>query len=460
MALPTDIATLHQMIHDLRSLVESQAARIQELEARLNQTSKNSHRPPSSEGYRKRAVLPKEKKRGGGQKGHKGDTLQMVSEVDDPRPLFASVCSCGQVLNPTDQQLRSCRQVFDLPEPKLYTIEYQQFGCQCPSCGASCQGEFPAGVSAPAQYGPGVKALGVLLTQGYCLSLEKAGQLFEDLFGYRPNDATLLQAQQTVYEQLEASEEVIKTQLVDSNLAHADETGMRVEGKLQWLHTVSNALWTYLYMHPKRGREAFESSESILRRLSQWLVHDCWSSYFKLEEVFHALCGAHLLRELQAQIDQGRQWATQMQALLLELYKQSLQADGPPPDREATLARFEAICKQADEEEPPPEPRKRGKPKRTKGRNLFERMQTHREAVLAFAFHPEVPFTNNQAERDIRPLKLKQKVAGCFRTSTGAKHFARIQGFISTTRKHQRNVFKELRSTFSGQTFITLEFGS
>lgn len=384
----------------------------------------------------------------------------MVGEVDDIRPCYAMACSCGQVLRPSYQEMGSRRQVFDLPEPKLRVVEYQQYGCTCPACGTACRGTYPAGVDGPVQYGSGVKALGVLLTQGYCLSLEKTSQLFADLFGYRLKEQTLLQAQATAYERLAASESLIQAQLAQSPVVHADETGLRVEGKLQWLHTASNSLWTYLYMHPKRGTEAFQSGDSILKTLNQWLVHDCWASYFKLEDFCHALCGAHLLRELQAQVEQGRQWAVEMHDLLLDLYHQSREQPLAPTRRKAVMARFEAICQAAQREEPPPEPQKRGKPKRTKGRNLFERMQTHREAVFAFAFHSEVPFTNNLAERDIRPLKLKQKVAGCFRTSTGAKHFARTLGVISTTRKHTRNVFRELRDAFEGHTFITREWAT
>lgn len=456
MELPSDVGLLKQMILDLMQIIEGQSLRIKELEAKVKESSKNSHRPPSSDGYRKANALPKEKKSQGGQKGHKGETLKMVSVADETEPCYAQVCSCGYVVGEVKQELLSRRQVFDLPEPKLIVKEYQQYGCQCPGCGTRCRGEFPQGVTAPVQYGYKAKALGVLLTQGYCLSLEKTSELFKDLFGYPISEQTLLQAQASAYDQLDSSEAVIRQKLEQSPVVHADETGMRVGGKLQWLHTASTDKWTHLYVHAKRGTAAFESDQAILGRLNRWLVHDCWGSYFKLDKVQHALCGAHLLRELQAQIDCKSQWAAQMHAFLLQLYNQRNQQTEVWPLKPVILDRFDAICQLAEQEEPPAEQKQgKGKRKRTKGRNLFERMRTHQHAVLAFSFHPEVPFTNNQAERDIRPLKVKQKVSGCFRTSTGAIHFARIQSFLSTARKHGKSAFQELCNAFVGPTFIS-----
>ena len=460
--LPTDISELHALILELRTLVLAQQEQIvslqsevKDLKAQLASTSENSHRPPSSDGYRKKARLPKSKKVRGGQKGHKGSTLKMVSEADHYVDLYAKRCCCGQDLSKVQHQALHYRQVFDLPTPKLEVTQYQLYSCQCPRCGTGCRGEFPEDVSAPVQYGTGVKSLAVLLSNGYNLSYEKIGQLFEDLYGYRPNANTLCQATQKAYRALSQSEAVIQQSLCDQELVHADESGLRIGGKLQWVHGLCTDQLTYLFVHPKRGKGALQSEQSLLPKLTGWLVHDCWASYFAFTQLKHALCGAHILRELQALIDKDSNWAQQMHKFLLDLYKKTAQGTQHIAQTKAIEKRLQRILYQANLEEPPPIPRKRGRPKKTKGRNLFERIAKYKEAALAFAFHQEVPFTNNQAERDIRPIKLKQKMAGSFRTFQGAEQYARIQGFIATARKNQKNTFKELKNAFNGYTFLT-----
>lgn len=453
-----DITKLHAQVDTLQSENKELRALVEELKAQQKSTSRNSNKPPSSDGYRKKAKLPKRKgkKPRGGQKGHKGGTLEKSTEVDHHIDLRPEQCSCGHNLSQLEHEVLHSRQVFDLPEPKLEVTQYQLYGCQCPGCGQVCTGEFPEGVSAPVQYGNGVKAMAALLSNGYNLSYEKIGQLFEDLYGYCPNGNTLFQANQATYHALEQSEEVIRERLIRAMVAHADETGLRIAGKLQWLHSVCTDKLTYLFVHPKRGKEALNSQQSLLPKLNGWLVHDCWASYFTFTQPNHALCGAHILRELQALIDRGSNWAIQMQKLFWDLYKRTDQGSQKIPQTRTFEKRLERILYQAELEEPAPIPKKRGRPKRTKGRNLFERLKKYKDAAFAFAFHQEVPFTNNQAERDIRPVKLKQKMAGSFRTFQGATNYARIQGFISTARKNQRNTFKELKNALEGYTFLTL----
>ena len=469
MNLPEDISTLHALIRELittnellqaevlaqKKQIASLQAEVKELRAQLSSNSKNSHKPPSSDGYRKRAVIPKRKKKRGGQSGHKGSTLQMVSLPDREIVLRAETCACGADLRTVPGVLSERRQVFDLPEPKLEVIEYQRYRTQCPCCGMESQADFPEGVDGPVQYGSGVKAFSVLLSNSFCLSYNKISQLFTDLYGYSINVATLFQANIDAYEALEASEEVIQTQLCQAEVAHADESGLRVAGKLQWVHSLSSEQYTYLFVHPKRGKKALESEVSLLPRLNNWLVHDCWASYFAFSDVKHALCGAHILRELQALIDRKSRWAGRMHKYLIDLYEKSQKGTDSIKFSKPWQKRFDRICYGADLEEPDPIPSPRGKPKTSKGRNLLNRLIKYQDALLAFAIHQTVPFTNNQAERDIRPVKLKQKVAGCFRTPQGANYYARIHGFVSTTRKNQRNTFKELRNAFEGKTFLT-----
>lgn len=456
MSLPNDIPTCHQVILDLQ-------AQVKELESRLNKNSSNSNKPPSSDGLAKpkrQAAFPRKKgKKAGGQPGHKGKTLELCATPDHINPLLPSHCECGTTLDKSKAEILQVRQVFDVPVPKLEVIEHQQLACNCANCGSYNKGEFPAGVTARVQYGVGVRALVVLLNIAFNLPLKKIQSLFSDIYGYAINTSTILKATQDCYEQLQASEQVIKQSLLNRIVTHFDETGLRVAGQLHWLHTCCDSLFTYLFVHLKRGKKALLDTPSLLPDFKNWAIHDCWSSYFSFTHCKHGICGAHLLRELTALIEKDTQWAVWFKRYLLTLYSQSDQGKGQLTaiQQEKALLLFDKIWNYADQAEPPPikTPGKRGRPKATKGRNLLNRLKEHQSEVLAFAFNKKVPFTNNQAERDLRPAKTKQKVAGSFRTLEGAKKYARIYGFISTTRKHQFSIFNELKKAFTGETFLT-----
>ena len=431
--------------------------RITELEARLNSNSSNSSKPPSSDGYMKKPAFPRKKKgKQGGQQGHKGRTLQQVEHPDKTVKHKPGQCDCGHVFSDEELSVAETRQVFDLPQPKLEVTAHQLLKGKCPVCGKWHKASAPDGVNAPVQYGRGVKTLATLLNVDYRIPFKKLQILFSDLFGYAINESTVYSASRLCYEMLEPTEEVIESGVVKSDATHADETGLRVAGKLHWLHTASSLLYTYLFVHERRGRVALDSEKSVLNRISGWLVHDCWSSYFKYHTMHHAICGAHILRELEGLIENGQsKWARVFKTFLMNVFEMPLEER--VKRREHIEARFSLICGLGEKAEPPPRktPGKRGKYKRTKGRNLVERLIRNKEAVLAFAFNREVPFTNNLAERDIRPAKVKQKVSNCFRTLSGAEIYARIAGFVSTARKHDRNVFSELYTTFEGHNFIT-----
>lgn len=458
MALPTDIASLHALIEKLIAENAQLRERIAELEAQLNQNSKNSSRPPSSDGFKKLPGLPKKKSgKRGGQRGHQGNTLKMVEVADEHHEVKAEVCPhCESALSGADitWEAGAKRQEFDLPEPKLHVREFQTYACNCPGCGERVEGEFPEGINSAVQYGPGVRAWSTMLNVEYKLPFKKIRQFFADVFGYDLNEATALAATKRCYDALEGTEAHIRGQLLKSELAHFDETGLRVEGKNHWLHVASNALWTYLFIHKKRGQKALNDDQSIIKDFRGRAVHDSWGSYFLYQNAQHALCGAHLLRELQGLIEQGSIWARSMHRLMMALYRMSEQgtsALSPAQFNKANLL-FNKIILLADQEEPPPTRKvKTGRAKATKGRNLFERMQKRKEAVLAFARHPEVPFTNNQAERDLRHAKIKTKVATSFRTLQGAEIYARISAAISTFRKQQINPFQQMRLIFEGK---------
>lgn len=435
-------------------------AEIEELKARLASNSHNSNKPPSSDGYKKETVkpaLPQSKGREhGGQNGHKGHTLKQVEAPDKIVICTPGVCTCGHEFEKGQLMLAEKRQVFDLPQPTLEITEYQIFKATCSACGQEQKGVAPEGVNAPVQYGNNVKGFVVLLNVHYKIPYKKIQLLFGDLFGYPINEATIISASEKCYEKLEESENIIKSKIVGNNVVHADETGLRTAGKLHWLHTATTLLYTYLFVHEKRGAGAIQSNKSILMDYIGWLVHDCWSSYFNLKNLKHAICGAHILRELQGLMDGGEtRWAKVFKSFLLYIYMMPFEER--VKRRNHLESRYDRICEFGEKQEPPPvktEGRK-GRYKRTQGRNLVERLIREKDAVLAFAFNKEVPFTNNLAERDIRPAKVKQKISNCFRTFKGAEIYARIEGFISTTRKNQQSVFKELCTTFEGHNFIT-----
>jgi len=468
-ALEGEVASLRADVACLQTentRLQAENARLQaenaELRRRLGLNSANSHQPPSSDGYRKKRVqpaLPKGAKRvRGGQPGHTGKTLRQVEKPDWVRVHLPERCTvCGRRIAADEAHaMVSRRQVFDLPEPKLEVTEHR-LGCiEC--CGRKQDGEYPGEVRSPVQYGPGVQALVVKLAIDHKMPLEQICLLFSDLYGYELNSETVERALEAGYELAASVEAETKAQLRQAEVAHFDETGLRVGGRLQWLHTVSDALYTHLFVHEKRGEKALRSASSILPHFTGWAIHDHLAAYYKFTQAKHGACNAHILRELQGVLETGSAWAGVMHAFLLELYGQARPLQGEAATR--ARQRYRQILSQAEQEEPPPEPKVgRGRPKSTPGRNLLRRLTEHEDAILAFALVEGVPFTNNQAERDLRPAKVKQKVSGCFRTDHGARVYARLQAVISTCRKQQRNVFVILRSLFAHQPISLLPGG-
>lgn len=428
-----------------------------ELKTRLNSNSNNSSKPPSSDGYKKKPAFSKAKNgKQGGRKGHKGSTLKQVEKPDKIVECNPDKCSCGHEFTKDELILSESRQVFDLPQPQLEVTEYQIHKARCPICGKLHKGAAPENVNAPVQYGNGVKAYAVLLNIHFKIPFKKIQLLFGDLFGYSINESTVYSASRQCYKKLEKTEEIIKSKVAENIVVHADETGIRVAGRLHWLHTATTLLHTYLFVHEKRGALALTSDKSILDKIKGWLVHDCWSSYFRFKKFKHAICGSHILRELEGLVESGKsKWAKIFKAFLMSVY--DMPFEERVKRRQQIENRYTLICGIGEKSEPTPikVKGKRGRYKRTKGRNLVERLIREQNTVLAFAFNKEVPFTNNLAERDIRPAKIKQKISNCFRAFTGAEIYARIEGFVSTARKHNQNVFSELCATFEEHNFIS-----
>lgn len=449
-----EILVLKQLVSQLLTRIELLEAENAELRRRLSLTSHNSDKPPSTDGLSKKtAALPKESnKKQGGQTGHEGKTLKMVEVADKTILHHPIACPCCR------RTFAACeieavvqrRQVFDMPAPRLEVTEHQVGAITC--CGQVHVGVFPDGVNAPVQYGDRIKAMSVLLNTDYRLPFEKISQLFSDLYDCSFNESTAVSANQQAYQALEPIEALIKACILQEAVVHFDETGMRVEGSLHWMHVACSSLFTYLFVHKKRGKQALQGSDSLLKDFTHYAIHDCWVSYFAFTDCQHGLCNAHIIRELVNLVENGSAWANQMYAFLFDLYKQSQKATVVLEAQTQWEERYQAICRQADLEEPPAVQKTRGKPKNTKGRNLLNRLVKHQSAVLAFAFVQHVPFTNNLAERDIRCVKVKQKVAMCFRRLNGAQTYARIQGFVSTTRKHGLNTFQQLCEVFQNNS--------
>lgn len=451
---------------ELRQQVVTLTGRLAELEARLNTDSHNSHKPPSSDGLAKKKPRPRSLrkrsgKKSGGQRGHPGVTLTLVDDPTECQVWVPSACrGCGASLAQAEVVGRDRRQVIDLPEPQLEIMEHQALHKTCLRCQTVTVGAFPADVTQPVQYGPRVKAAAVYLQLGQFLSYERTVETLRDLFHVAPSEGTLTAAQATAYTRLEPVEAAIVTALRQQAVLTVDETGARVAQALHWVHVAGSDTLTYYARHAKRGRDAIVAI-GILVGFAGRRVHDALAAYLKLPGLY-ALCNAHLLRELIALVEDSEQtWAASLIRLLLSMKDAVAEARAagrtelPLRQRAGFEAAYTRFIQLGEHAHPPPRPTgRRGRPKQTPARNLLDRLRTHRGAVLAFLHDFNVPFDNNRAERDLRMIKVKLKVSGCFRSPEGADYFCRIRGYISTLRKQNYSVFDGLVSIFAGQPYM------
>ena len=456
---------LAQLAQTHQVQVANLTARLEQLEARLNKDSHNSHQPPSSDGPAKkphpRSLRRRSGKKSGGQAGHPGVTRLLVDDPDVVVVHAPTVCSgCGAGLEMAAEVKRERRQVIEIPAPCPEVTEHQAVHKVCPACQAVMAGRFPPEVSQPVQYGPRTQAAAVYLQTYQLLPFERTVEALRDLFGVEPSEGTLATIQQTAYMRLAPVEQAIGAALRQADVAHVDETGVRLAGRAHWVHVFSTARLTLYAPHAKRGREAFESI-GLLLGFQGRRVHDAWAPYLKLPGAY-ALCNAHLLRELIGlQEDTHQAWPSKLIRLLVRMQAAvtAAQVAGQPALLPKQRAGFEAaytrFLNEGLQANPPPKPTgKRGRPKQTLAKNLLDRLLTHRVAILAFMHDFRVPFDNNQAERDLRMLKVKQKVSGSFRSLHGAAYFCRIRGYISTLRKQSASVFDGLTSIFAGQPIM------
>ncbi len=459
------ILSQQAIIEELRAIVAEQQTMIMELratiaqlEAKLAANSSNSNRPPSSDGLKKGPPKPhslrqRTGKKPGGQPGHPGTAMAWAEDPDQivvhaPPP----VCDACNVPLP-EPKIFASRQVFDLPEIRYDVTEHRVLESQC-LCGKLHRGVFPDGVDAPMQYGPQVKGLAVYLTQQQMLPLQRSSELIRDLFDLSFCKGSVSQANIEAAALLTPVVDMIADALRSAPVAHADETGMRVEAKLHWMHTLVTPLLTWIGVHRRRGAEAMKHFD-ILPHFRGTLVHDGWESYRSFKDCIHSLCNAHHLRELKALAeDHGQLWAQQMGKMLQEAcHEVNVSADGRLTQERIAHYRilYNKILRTGERKHPACAPSgKRGRTKQSSATNLLRRLREHTDEVWRFAVDPEVPFTNNLAEQAVRMPKVKQKISGSFRTKEGAERFCTIRSYLETLRKQDHHLLDALTLVFQG----------
>ena len=456
------------------ALVETQAkiigdleARLQALEDQIAKNSQNSSKPPSSDGLKKPAPKSRRERSGkpsGGQKGHVGYRLE---PVDNPRyikvhPVVECGC-CHADLTEVETTRVDKRQDFDLPEVKLEVTEHQAEVKTCPVCGQVNCGDFPVDVTQPTQYGPRVRAQMVYFNLYHFIPLERTAEILSELYQQPVSDGTVFAAAVEMAEVVTPVIEQIKDHLVETeDPVHFDETGARVSGTLEWLHSASTEQATYYAIHAKRGGEAMDAIGILPERIG-WSIHDAWSPYLNYSNAKHGLCNSHLVRELVFLIEHySQKWARDFLALLLNMKHpvDTAKSQGQASLSELQLAAFDVcydwIIEHGQRANPPPvrQSGQRGRLKQSPARNLLDRLKNHKDKVMAFVYDFDVPFDNNLAERDIRMVKVQQKVSGGFRSSDGADVFCQVRSYISTARKNGQRVLDVLYQALCGVPYL------
>ncbi len=454
--------------------------RLEQLEEQQAKNSRNSSKPPSSDGLKKpnrpsSDKCQRERKRGGknkrepgAQKGHKGSTLNPVKNPEHTEIHPTQTCQeCGQSLQDQTAIDYESRQVFDIPPIKIEVTEHRAEIKECPHCDAINKAEFPEDVNAPTQYGPCVKSIATYLKVYQLLPYKRSAEFFQDIFSLSLSEGTLVNIIQDCSKRLQPITEQIRQALMNESVGNFDESGCRVEGKRIWIHVASTPELTYYELHDKRGREAMDEI-GILPAFEGRAVHDFWKSYYQYN-CDHGLCNAHLLRELIFLYEmQDHKWADQMIDCLLDMKdaveeakeKEALNCE----NQSAKLkVRYDVIVQEgfdanpfSDEKKQP----KRGRPKQTDAQNLLIRFRDYKKDILAFVDDFDVPFDNNLSERDLRMIKTQQKISGTFRSSAGGNDFCRIRSYISSIRKQAINVIHSIRSIFTGNPIIPLSTDS
>ena len=455
---------LKELVLDLKEKLTSAEKEIKELKARLKMDSSNSSKPPSSDSLNKpipKTTRKKSQKKQGGQHGHEGKTLHQVKNPDEVILCTLSHCpDTGVLLSKNDIFGYKKRQVFELPEPKLRVVEYSATIYKHPITGELIQAPFPDNVKAPVQYGSRFRSLLIYLSDWHFIPNDRIVQLVNDIFSYKISPATIQSSRKGCTDNLPGFFNRVDDIIRESEVAHADETGFRVNGKLWWLHVACTEFVTRYFIHKKRGADAINEM-GLWQNFKGTLIHDCWSTYFSYN-CKHGLCNEHLVRELLYLHEEMEQnWAKKIIDLLYEM-KKSVDAhkeNGTWLNKKEVLSfkrRYKIWITKGNNENPfiASLKAKRGRPKRSKAQNLLNRLTLYQDYFLAFIDNPSIPFTNNQAERDVRMMKVKLKVSGCFRTENGANKFTQIRSYLSTLRKNAQNILSGIQESILGNPFL------
>ncbi len=465
-AIIDSLCPLVQLTRDLQLQIVALQERIQDLESQLKKNSKNSSKPPSSDGLKKppnktKSLRVKSGKKAGGQPGHKGHCLAPHPEPDHVIIRSPTNClNCSKDLSEVNTCGYEARQVFDIPPLNIEVTEYRAEKKRCPDCQQISKASFPESVSQQTQYGSRIKGLISYLSAYQLIPFGRTKEFFKDIFQHTLSRGTLVNTVERCASDLSKTIDMIKSLLKASSVLHSDESGIRAEGKLHWCHVASTSRLTHYDIHTRRGRIAMDEI-GILPEYKGRLIHDHFKPYYHYD-CDHGLCNAHHLRELLFIEEYHKQnWAKLMRYLLLAIDNQVTWHKecglNLPEHRLIVYERcYDEIVMQGiwhPDNLVLPQKRKRrqGNPKQSKAKNLLDRLRFHKSEVLAFMYDPNVPFTNNQAEQDIRMLKVKQKISGCFRSLEGGKCFMKIRSYISTCRKQEHGVLDALKSVFEGQ---------
>jgi transposase len=464
------IKNQQERIKELEGLIISQQERMKILEGQLAKDSHNSSLPPSSDRFVRapKSLRQKRGKKPGGQKGHRGHHLRQVETPDDVLTHPVEVCEhCHHDLRDQHASLPERRQVIDLPAKRLWVTEHRVEEKQCPICYHLTRALFPSAVKAPAQYGRGIQTLAAYLIESQAVPYARASQLLQELLGVQLSAGSIATFVQTCHQQLAEVETSLKAALIKVPVLHQDETGLRVGKDGWWVHVCSTDRLTYYAAHPGRGRTALDAI-GIAPQFRGTSVHDGLQSY-QGYCFTQALCNVHHLRELtfvKEELEQA--WASKMKDLLLEMKAEVERAKAEGQSEldllvlARLLCRYDEILAEGYRANPPPGPpkksaqgkRKPGRAKQSPARNLLDRLSQRKWEVLRFLHDFAVPFDNNQAERDLRMIKVQQKVSGCFRTERGIAVFCRIRSYLSTLRKQGIALFSALNQTFAGDPVL------
>lgn len=456
------------MVGELLQVITLLAQRVQELEDRLSKNSNNSSKPPSSDGMnqpkRTRSLRRSSGKKSGAQTGHPGHRLEVAENPDEVKRYSVKRCAeCQASLENVVVERLEKRQEYELPPIRLVVIEHQAEVKCCPECGCENQATFPAGITQPTQYGSDFKALLVYLNQKQFVPVKRVVEICADVLGQAVGEGTIVDASCQAAQPVEPVNQQIKEHLIETeDSVHFDESGLRVKQKNQWVHSAGTERATHYHLDEKRGTIGIDNAGILPNRLGK-SVHGDWSAYYTYENADRASCNAHHLREfafLQERYPQA--WEGEMVELLLKIKTTVAEAVAQgqfclePEQVAAFETRYDDLVEQGLALNPVPEkpPGQRGRVKQSPPKNLLDRLRNHKTAVLAFMYDFKVPFDNNLAERDIRMVKLKQKISGCFRCDDGAKTFCAIRGYLSTARKNGFSTFVALKLAMRGTPYV------